>query len=585
MRLALLKTFLLLALVALGGAALADPPARVGRVALVQGQASVRAGDADEGNPALPNWPLTSGNRLATAPGALLEWRVGSAAVRLAGDSELEIVQLDDDNFRLRLNYGSVSVRIRHPDLLRGFELSTAQARVQLTQPGRVRVDAELVPDTSAVNVLDGTAQVDGGATRLTLSAGRRAEISDDGVRTGALLRDRFDDWPEAADARPATLEYLSDETTGYEVLDEYGSWQQNAEYGPLWLPAALPADWAPYRDGRWIWLAPWGWTWVDNAPWGYAPSHYGRWVQLGGRWGWTPGRPAGRPVWAPALVGWVGDGQWQATFASGGARRTAPAVGWFPLTPRDAFVPGYRSSAEYQRRINAFHAGARAQRDERHEGLTVLPHEQFGARGTVVVTNAPRALLAPADMRQAPLAAAPPLRMIGPEARGRPLPVEQRRAPPQVLTGVPAARQPLQQPDALQARRQAEAAQRQGEAARGQAEALQRQGEAAQRQAEAVQRQRQAETVQLQQRQAETVQLQQRQAEAAQRQRQAETVQLQQRQAEAAQRQRQPEAVPLRRQPEAAKLPLDATHPPAPREPRNDGRRAGPEGPREAIP
>jgi hypothetical protein len=46
--------------------------------------------------------------------------------------------------------------------------------------------------------------------------------------------------------------------------------------------------------------------TWVDDAPWGYAPFHYGRWV-CRERMGWVPGPIAVRPVYAPALVAFVG--------------------------------------------------------------------------------------------------------------------------------------------------------------------------------------------------------------------------------------------------------------------------------------
>jgi hypothetical protein len=51
-----------------------------------------------------------------------------------------------------------------------------------------------------------------------------------------------------------------------------------------------------------WRWVMPWGWSWVDDAAWGFAPSHYGRWASIPEtdsldpsapgpeRWGWVPG-------------------------------------------------------------------------------------------------------------------------------------------------------------------------------------------------------------------------------------------------------------------------------------------------------
>ena len=381
-----------------------DPPVRVGRISTVEGQVLVRAGDGEAQN-ALLNWPVTTDNRLSTMRGALAEFRVGAAAVRLDGDSELEVSELDDDSFKLHLGYGTVSVRVRNPDALRGFELTTAQARVILTQPGWVRIEAGRQPGTSVVSVLDGAADVDGATGSVTLRAGKRAELTDEELRTGALQRIAFDNWPEALPAAAPALRYVTDDTTGYEELDRYGAWQDDAQYGPLWLPSAVPAGWAPYSDGRWTWIAPWGWTWVDNAPWGYAPSHYGRWVLLGQRWGWgwAPGRERGRVPWAPALVGWVGG-------PPGTHHEQRPGVGWFPLSPHERYVPGYRASAEYERRINRVAEGRRsvAGERERREGMTMLPGERFGGSRTVDVPRRHRTSMPPPVLQSLPLSTAP---------------------------------------------------------------------------------------------------------------------------------------------------------------------------------
>jgi hypothetical protein len=406
----LLKT-LMLVIVTVSGLALAadsDPPAQVGRISIAEGQVAVRHDDNEEAGAALVNWPVTSGSRITTGRGALAEFRVGSAALRLAGDSELEVTQLDDDNFRLRLNYGSAGVRISKRGMLSGFELLTDQARVRLTQAGWVRVDAER--GASVVSVFAGMAEVDGGGSRVAVAAGKRAEMRAGEMRLGALRRDDFDNWPQHA-AAPASR-YVTDDVTGYEELDRYGNWRIDPEYGPLWLPRSVPADWAPYRDGRWIWFNPWGWTWVDNAPWGYAPSHYGRWVLVQRRWAWAPGSFRSRPAWAPALVGWVGGPQWQVAFAGRSGKRTAPGVGWFPLSPRERYVPAYRVSSEHERRLDWRNQRSGAWRQPPlkagREGLTVVPGEQFRSRGTVAVSVAPRAVLSAGMLSELPVAPAP---------------------------------------------------------------------------------------------------------------------------------------------------------------------------------
>jgi hypothetical protein len=106
--------------------------------------------------------------------------------------------------------------------------------------------------------------------------------------------------------------------------------------------------DWAPYRYGHWAWIAPWGWTWVDDEPWGFAPFHYGRWALVESRWYWVPGRAFVRPIYAPALVAFVGGPGFHFSVGVGG-----PGVAWFPLAPGEVYVPWYRTSRAYVNNVN----------------------------------------------------------------------------------------------------------------------------------------------------------------------------------------------------------------------------------------
>ena len=147
-------------------------------------------------------------------------------------------------------------------------------------------------------------------------SRSRRSGASDELVAQFGTLGgpDEFDSWSLERDRRDAARgvfarppQYVSPEVTGYQDLDDNGSWSSEPEYGYVWTPRRVAADWSPYRYGRWVWVAPWGWTWIDDAPWGYAPFHYGRWAHVRNRWCWVPGPRHVRAVYAPALVGWVG--------------------------------------------------------------------------------------------------------------------------------------------------------------------------------------------------------------------------------------------------------------------------------------
>ena len=420
MRNRFLKTAALVMLAAASTLALAQTPTRVGRISLSQGQVGIAGELGEETSAAIVNWPVTSRNQVTTGRNSRTEIRIGSTALRLDADSALDVTELDDDSLRLHLHYGSISVRVRNPEVLRGFEISTPQGLVRMQEAGRLRIDAGRRSDTTMVSVFDGVAVLDGGGSRLTVRSGRRAELGQYDVRTGLATRDGFDDWAmlrDERDERSESIRYTTAEMTGYEDLDRNGTWQDDREYGPLWSPRRIPVGWAPYRDGQWTYLQPWGWTWVDNAPWGYAPFHYGRWVMVDQRWSWAPGRNITRAVWSPALVGWVGGSGWNLGFNQRGTHRAAPATGWYPLAPREAYVPSYRMNQDTLRYVNRLSGDARDDVHGRYDvrrpvsrraGLTIVPHDQFDQRGTVVVRGAPQPVVSATALTSAPVAAAP---------------------------------------------------------------------------------------------------------------------------------------------------------------------------------
>jgi hypothetical protein len=146
--------------------------------------------------------------------------------------------------------------------------------------------------------------------------------------------------------AKSVSSDYVADGVIGYADLDDYGGWNDEPDYGHVWYPTTVETGWAPYRYGHWSWIDPWGWTWVDNAAWGFAPFHYGRWVYVRNRWGWCPGPRHVRAIYAPAMVAFVGGSGWGVSISTG-------PVGWFPLGPRDVYVPWYRTSRNYFTNVN----------------------------------------------------------------------------------------------------------------------------------------------------------------------------------------------------------------------------------------
>ena len=349
------NTLVVLALWLGASAALADPPAQVGRLNYLSGTVSFAPADAPTEWVAAPiNRPVTSGDRLWVDNDGRAEMRIGSTAIRMAALTSMDVLRLDEFGAQLRLAQGTLNVQLRRLDLGDSFEISTPSGAVLLTQPGSYRVNVDPAGATTAVLVRRGQADVLTGNAPYGVREGQLSFFTAQGQEAyAAPAPDEFDNWAFARDRqdeRVVATRYVPQEMTGYEDLDQHGAWRTVPEYGAVWVPTTVAAGWVPYRQGHWVWISPWGWTWVDDAPWGFAPYHYGRWVWLGNHWGWSPGARVARPVYAPALVAFVGGANWSVSVGGG------PAVGWVPLGWREPYIPWYRHSPNYVRNVNVTH-------------------------------------------------------------------------------------------------------------------------------------------------------------------------------------------------------------------------------------
>jgi hypothetical protein len=326
----------------------ADPPGRVARLSYVYGAASFRPGDVDDWAPVDFNRPLTTGDHVFVETSGTVELQIGSAALRMNSASSLEFLNLDDSNVQLRLTGGSLIVRLRYLGDQDSFEVDTPNLAFSLLRTGEYRIEVKPDSSTTLVTVRAGEGELTGPDQAFTVHAGEMAQVvglDQPSYQTvGVPARNDFDTWSLGRDQRDdqsPSARYVSRELVGYQDLDQYGSWRNTPDYGAVWVPNGTPSGWAPYHYGHWLWVDPWGWTWVDDAQWGFAPFHYGRWAYVSGYWGWVPGPIAERPVYAPALVAWVGGG------AIGGG------IAWFALGPREVYVPSYHVSPVYLNRIN----------------------------------------------------------------------------------------------------------------------------------------------------------------------------------------------------------------------------------------
>jgi hypothetical protein len=330
-----------------------DPPDRVGRLSYLAGDVSFRPAGVDDWAAATVNYPLTTGDDIWADAGARAEIALGSAAMRLAPSTAFGVLALDDQTTQVRLTQGSVQVRIRDLANDETFEIDTPNGAVSLLGPGSYLVDVDENGDATTLTVRDGRAELTAAGSSFSVAPGQAATVSGTDSPSydvhDPLPPDAWENWGVTRDRRrdlSSSARYVSHDMPGYEDLDDNGDWRETPEYGPVWTPRQVAAGWAPYRDGHWAWVDPWGWTWIDDAPWGFAPYHYGRWAYLGDGWGWVPGHVVARPVYAPALVVFVGGSNFNISIGGGG-------VGWFPLGPNEAFVPSYRVSDRYVHNIN----------------------------------------------------------------------------------------------------------------------------------------------------------------------------------------------------------------------------------------
>jgi len=380
----------------------ADPPGRVGRLAFVDGTVSFHDDEENGWTRAVVNTPLTTGDALWTEPNSRSEVSLAGTRIRMDGSTELDMSQIDDRQVRLQLAQGRVDVKTTQMDTSQPYEIVTPRGTITLQQQGDYYVEAGSQQDATRLGVRAGAAQIQGlNGQTMAVRPGEVGEVYGDGssmqlktVRAAPpapaaswAARDRqvvYDQQPQ----------YLPAGMTGYEDLNAYGNWVNDGSYGQVWVPRSTPAGWAPYRTGHWSYVKPWGWTWIDEQPWGFAPYHYGRWANSNNRWVWVPPQREERPVYAPALVAFVGGLELAAQLGNQG-RNTGP-VGWFPLGPREAYVPPYSTNRDYYQRINR---AARIQdRDLQERWERAQRREAFIAGQNSVLANQRFATVVPSQ-------------------------------------------------------------------------------------------------------------------------------------------------------------------------------------------
>ena len=324
-----------------------DPPSRVARISYLDGTVSFQPSGDTAWSDATLNYTATTGDRLYTDQNARAELQVGAFSLRLSDATDLTVTNLTDQFMQLGLAQGTLILRVYQLSAGDSVEVDTPNGALTLVDSGEYRIDVSALDSTTTIAIRRGSLVVDGGDPSPVVRAGQAVQlVGTDPIQISDLtLRapDGFDRWSADRDHlvdASTSAQYVGRDVPGYEDLDGNGTWDQDAQYGPVWYPTVANAGWAPYRTGHWAWIEPWGSTWVEDESWGYAPFHYGRWVYRRERWGWNP--RSHRP---PPLL------------RSGPRRlrerRRRQRASLDPLGPEEPYYPPYHHGPEYRMRVN----------------------------------------------------------------------------------------------------------------------------------------------------------------------------------------------------------------------------------------
>jgi len=308
------------------------------RVSYLYGEVSFWRPGAQEWAEAKTNTPLAPGDVLYTGADGNAELQIGPRAfVRAGNGTQIGLDNDESDYVQFRVTAGHAAIDVREIPAGHTVEIDTPNAAFTIERKGYYHVD--LAEDTTSFRAHRGGAATVTPAAGAATTVAANQQVAITGAETPTVETsaappltawDRWNNQRTTYLVQPTNAQNVSPGMYGTEELAQHGTWRTEESYGQVWAPASVPPGWVPYSTGRWIWDPRFGWTWLDAAPWGWAPYHYGRWVFVRGYWGWAPGPVVVRPVYAPALV----------VFLGGPVAVAVRPVHWAPLGWGEPIIP-----------------------------------------------------------------------------------------------------------------------------------------------------------------------------------------------------------------------------------------------------
>src|SRR6202142_2017589 len=212
-----------------------DPPTRVARLGYIEGSVSFQPAGEEDWVQAVPNRPMTTGDRLWADKDSRAELQLGSAVIRLSENTGFSFLNLDDNTVQIQLTSGSVNLRVRRLDQNDVYEIDTPNLAFTVSQPGSYRVEASEDGTYSVVSTREGGGEATGNGQTYTLHAGQRGTFSGTDSLNAEVIDiggpDQFDTWANGRDHcydDSPSAQYLSRDVVGYEDLDDNGDWRND---------------------------------------------------------------------------------------------------------------------------------------------------------------------------------------------------------------------------------------------------------------------------------------------------------------------------------------------------------------------
>jgi len=220
-----------LSVLVVAGLATADPPSRVARLGYTTGTVSFSPAGENDWVLATMNRPLITGDRLWVDARARAELQIGSAAIRMSGNTSVTLLNLEDRVAQVQLAQGTLNIRVRRLGPNDVIEIATPNLAYSIRRPGRYRIEVDPAGDATTVVVREGQAEVYGERAAFRVDAGQAYRFFGTDLRdydyVDAPRLDEFDRWSSERDRRGSvSARYVSPDVIGYEDLDEYGTWR-----------------------------------------------------------------------------------------------------------------------------------------------------------------------------------------------------------------------------------------------------------------------------------------------------------------------------------------------------------------------